>query len=211
MIWLAWRQQRFPFAAAAFLIVVYGALATAAHLDAEFTTITQLSAGYLTIGVCMFWGVPLVARDVEHGTHRLAWTQSQPRTRWLAARLLVAAAGALTATAVVTAIVSWALPTATATDPMRWFRYESHDLVPFTRVLFALALGAALGALTRNTHVAMAVSVPILGVVQLGGARALRESTTMTYWQLQLTEAALHLVVAAVLTAVTFLAVRRRT
>ncbi|MDW5323749.1 hypothetical protein [Plantactinospora sp. KLBMP9567] len=209
MIWLAWRQQRFPFTAAAVLTAIYGALATAAHFDTEFTTITQLFAGYLTIGVCMFWGVPLVARDIEHGTHRLAWTQSQPRTRWLAARLTVAAAGALAAATAVTAIVSWALPT-TAADPMHWFYYESHDLVPFARVLFALALGAALGALTRNTHIAMAISVPILGIVQLGGARALRESATMTYWQLQLAEAAIYLIVAVALTTVTFLAVQRR-
>ena len=125
------------------------------------------------------------------------------------ARLAVAAAGALAAAAAVTAIVTWVLPPSTV-DPMRWFYYESHDLVPVARVLFALALGSALGALTRNTHVAMAISVPILGIVQLGGARALRESSTMTYWELQLAEAGVYLVLAAVLTAVTFLSVHRR-
>lgn len=209
MIWLAWRQQRFPFTAAAILTCLYCALAVAAHVDAEFVTITQLFAGYLTIGVCMFWGVPLVARDLEQGTHQLAWTQSRPRTRWLAARFAVAAAGALTAAAAVTAVVTWALPS-TGGEPMRWFVYESHDLVPLARVLFALTLGAALGAVTRNTHLAMALSVPVLGVVQLGGARAVREASSWTYWQLQAAESGLYLGTALALAAVTFLAVRRR-
>ena len=37
----------------------------------------------------MFWGAPLVARELETGTYRLAWTQSVTRTRWLAAKLAV--------------------------------------------------------------------------------------------------------------------------
>jgi hypothetical protein len=208
MIWLAWRQQRFAFIAAAALVAVYGGLAVAAHYDAEFATITQLFAGYVTIGVCMFWGAPLVARDLEYGTHRLVWTQSRPRSHWLAARLAVAAVGALAAAAAVTAIVSLALPTA-AVDPAHWFYYESHDLIPLARVLFGLALGAALGALTRHTHIAMAISAPILGFVQLGGVRSLRENVNLSYWQLQATEAASYLAIAAILAAATFLAVRR--
>ena len=35
----------------------------------------------------MFWGAPLVARELETGTFRLAWTQSVTRTRWLAVKL----------------------------------------------------------------------------------------------------------------------------
>jgi len=37
------------------------------------------------IGV--FWGAPLIARELETGTFRLAWTQSVTRTRWLAVKL----------------------------------------------------------------------------------------------------------------------------
>jgi hypothetical protein len=33
--------------------------------------------------VGMFWGAPLVSRDLETGTFRLAWTQGVSRTRWL--------------------------------------------------------------------------------------------------------------------------------
>ena len=31
-----------------------------------------------------FWGAPMVARELETGTHRLVWNQSVTRTRWLA-------------------------------------------------------------------------------------------------------------------------------
>ena len=34
-----------------------------------------------------FWGAPLVARELEAGTHRLVWNQSVTRTRWLATKL----------------------------------------------------------------------------------------------------------------------------
>lgn len=34
-----------------------------------------------------FIGCPLVAREIENGTHHLAWTQGVTRTRWLAVKL----------------------------------------------------------------------------------------------------------------------------
>lgn len=52
-----------------------------------------------------------------------------------------------------------------------------------------------------ETGAAMAISVPLLGIVQLGGARALRESTTMGYWQLQFAESGVYLALATVLSS----------
>ena len=40
-----------------------------------------------------FWGAPLVARELEAGTHRLAWNQAVTRTRWLTTKLAVTALG----------------------------------------------------------------------------------------------------------------------
>ena len=37
--------------------------------------------------IAMFWGAPLVSREFETGTFRLAWTQGVSRTRWLAVKL----------------------------------------------------------------------------------------------------------------------------
>ncbi|MGW5359548.1 hypothetical protein [Actinopolymorpha pittospori] len=210
MIWVAWRQQRFQFVAVAGLLAIYAFLAVGARFDPEFATVTQLFAGYLTVAVCMFWGAPLIARDIEQGTHRLGWTQSIPRGRWLATKLGVAAAGVLVATALLTALITWVLPSHAGTDPLTWYHYESHGVVPFARVLFALTLGAALGAISRHTHIAMAISVPLTGLVQLGGARHIREAVDLAYWPLQWSEAGVYLGAAVVLTAVTYVAVRRR-
>ena len=35
-----------------------------------------------------FWGAPLIARELETGTIRLAWNQSVTRNRWLATKLI---------------------------------------------------------------------------------------------------------------------------
>src|SRR4051795_5833483 len=54
-----------------------------------------------------FWAAPLVARELENGTHRLVWTQSVTRTRWLATKLGLAAAATLGATGLLSAAVWW--------------------------------------------------------------------------------------------------------
>ena len=43
--------------------------------------------------VGVFWGAPLVAREVEAGTHRLVWNQSITRTRWLSTKLAITGRG----------------------------------------------------------------------------------------------------------------------
>ena len=35
----------------------------------------------------IFWGAPLIARELETGTYRLAWNQSVTRARWIAVKL----------------------------------------------------------------------------------------------------------------------------
>jgi len=59
----------------------------------------------------VFWGAPLIARELETGTCDLAWNQSVTRTRWLAVKLTV---GGLTAIAVTEALCLmqswWAAP-----------------------------------------------------------------------------------------------------
>ena len=54
-----------------------------------FGTIFQLS-GWLNVIPLLFGvfiGAPLVAREVERGTHMLAWTQSVTRSGWIAVKL----------------------------------------------------------------------------------------------------------------------------
>jgi hypothetical protein len=45
----------------------------------------------------LFWGAPLIARELEAGTHRLVWNQSITRTRWLAVKLGLVGVAVVTA------------------------------------------------------------------------------------------------------------------
>jgi ABC-type transport system involved in multi-copper enzyme maturation permease subunit len=93
MIGFAWRQARAQNATAAVAIAVVAIIAALASRD---DGTLRLWLGVLVVAVPavvgMFCGAPLVARELEEGTFRLAWTQSVTRTRWLTLRL---AAGGL--------------------------------------------------------------------------------------------------------------------
>lgn len=52
-------------------------------------------------------GAPLLGGELERGTWRLAWTQTVPRTRWLAAKLGLITGGLIIFGAGVTALVIW--------------------------------------------------------------------------------------------------------
>jgi len=56
---------------------------------------------FLPLFAGLFWGAPLVAREAEHGTHRLVWTQGVSRLRWALAKFGLVGAG------VVLAAVHW--------------------------------------------------------------------------------------------------------
>ncbi|MGN9782547.1 ABC transporter permease subunit [Nonomuraea sp. ZG12] len=208
LVWVAWRGQRAQATAIAVLLLLYGATIVVERLEPELSGLTFQLAGFLAGAVCLIWGAPLIAREFETGTYKLAWTQSLSRGRWLAVTLATAAAGALAATAVLAALLTWALPQAEA-DPMAWPYYESHGLVPYGRVLFALTLGVALGAVTRHTRIAMPLSLLLVGASQLAG-RALRGGLDLPFWPMQGTETAAYLTLALVLTCIAYLAIRRR-
>src|SRR5262249_46703519 len=42
---------------------------------------------FLPLLVGLFWGAPVVSREVEHGTHRLVWTQAVSRRRWATVKI----------------------------------------------------------------------------------------------------------------------------
>ncbi|MFC7584344.1 hypothetical protein ACFQYP_11875 [Nonomuraea antimicrobica] len=105
-------------------------------------------------------------------------------------------------------LLAWALP-AYQGDPMAWAYYESHGLVPYARVVFALMLGVAVGAVSGHTRIAMPLSMLLTGVVQFGG-RMLRERADSSYWVAQRAETVLYLVLALALAVLALLAVRRR-
>jgi hypothetical protein len=105
------------------------------------------------IGVAL--AAPLLI-DLEHGTIRLAWTQSVTRRRWLATKLAVTLGTALVAAVAFSVLFTW------YQRPLdrvygRFDNFDFQGTVPLAYVLFALGLALAAGVLVRRTAPAIVV------------------------------------------------------
>jgi ABC-2 family transporter len=119
------------------------------------------------IGV--FWGAPLVAREFETGTFRLAWTQGISRTRWLAVKLGVVGALSMIVAGLLSALATWwsrPLEQASLLNQITLTSFHTTGIVPVGYAAFAFALGVTAGLLIRRTLPAMAVTLVIFGAVQ---------------------------------------------
>ncbi|MFD4595457.1 ABC transporter permease [Streptomyces rubiginosohelvolus] len=124
------------------------------------------------IGV--FVAGPLIARELESGTFRLAWAQSVSPAHWLAARLAVPAALAVVGLTVLIAVYRWglwALRGYPHSQTPYWndsgtFPGTGPALLGFT--LLAVAVGALCAVLVRRTLLSMSATALVLGTVALG-------------------------------------------
>ncbi len=109
----------------------------------------------------MLVGAPLVARELEHGTHRLVWTQSISAGRWLSIKLAILFAVTLAATGIMTVLMSWwhAAAWSQLDGHMPPLMYDFEGIVPLAYSAFALALGIAAGVLMRRVVPAVAVAL----------------------------------------------------
>jgi hypothetical protein len=202
MIWLTWRQFRTPaamtlatLAVLAIVLVITGIPLNHLYYTSGIKTCSSVGDCGQVIGaffehdqilqhlrpivilvpavVGIFWGAPLVAREIETGTHRMVWTQSITRTRWLATKLGVLGIASIVVTEALNLMETW------------WFRpidkinqdrftgsFSQAGLVPIGYAAFAFALGVTAGLLIRRTLPAMAAT--------LVGFTAAR--VAMTYW-----------------------------
>jgi hypothetical protein len=126
------------------------------------TNIAYLNFFPLLLG--LFWGAPLVAREVEQGTERLAWTQSVTRRRWFSTKLGLFAVAAATIGALFGLLLTWWYhPYANVSFHGGFSRmdlnvFDFEGIVPIGYSLYALALGTTAGVLIRRTLPAMAVT-----------------------------------------------------
>ncbi len=126
----------------------------------------------------MFWAAPLVAREVEAGTFRLAWNQSVTRTRWVAVKLgLIGLAAMATAGALSLMTSWWASPLYRAAlksgqnslsiDKLAPPLFGASGIVPIGYAAFAFALGVTVGVLVRRTLPAMAITLAVFAAIQI--------------------------------------------
>lgn len=116
-----------------------------------------------------FWGAPLFGREFESGTHRLAWTQSVTRRRWLGISLVTIAAAVLVITTLLTWLVSWwSAPLVSANhDRMTPGIFDLRGVVPIGYTAYALSVAVAAGLLLRRTVPAMAATLGLFVGVRL--------------------------------------------
>ena len=120
----------------------------------------------------MFIGAPLLAREVENGTARVAWTQAASRTRWLLAQVVPIACLLGLAAAGLAAEFGWYLspfpnghpwsPPALSASPLL-FNLSPLPLVGW--VVFGLTFGVFAGAAIRRSLPAMALTLPCYGAL----------------------------------------------
>jgi hypothetical protein len=195
MIWLTWRQFRAQTASAMAAVAAVCALAAlsgprladlAVGGSVSFDQLRSGDRALFWAGVAVlavlpalvgaFWGAPLVARELEAGTHRLAWSQSVTRTRWLATKLGGAAlVTALAVGATSLAVTWWSGPLDGAVSSTRGglpdhltpLTFAMRGIVPVGYAVFALVLGVLTGMLLRRTLPAMAITLALYTAVQL--------------------------------------------
>ena len=140
------------------------------HFEAQFDGWVAAVRGLALLPALagLFVGAPLLARELEHGTYRFAWTQGITRRRWLVWKTMLLAAGTAVAAAALSALVMWwRSPFDTLEGRMGPSGFDIEGLVVPAYALFALAVGVLAGLLFRRTMTAMAVTLAVFVATRL--------------------------------------------
>ncbi|MGA8415317.1 MAG: hypothetical protein WB808_01725 [Candidatus Dormiibacterota bacterium] len=188
MIWLTWRQLRGAYLGLAVLLALLAAAVVGTGVEMRgfegglaclsinaarscggqgdflraFGTLFNLS-GWLNViplSLGLFVGAPLVARELERGTHRLAWTQSVTRRRWIAVKITGIVVLAAAVGGAMTLLLSWwRQPWDIINSSFDASGFDFEGLMPLAYSLFAVSLGVLAGTLLRRTIPAMIVTL----------------------------------------------------
>lgn len=147
--------------------------------DAEKIFYAGVGIMYLTPALIgLFWGAPLIAREFEQGTFRLAWSQSVTRGRWAASKLILVGCAAMLTAGLISLMLGWWArpvyeaagrmgPNALSINKMAPPLFGTTGIVPLGYAAFAFALGTAIGLLLRRTLPAMALTLVVFAAIQV--------------------------------------------
>ena len=213
MAWVTWRQHRIALAGVAALLGALAvwmwiaglqlhhayAAATACHpasspACADLITTFNSMNEFLANGIVLqavpaligaFAGAPVLARELETGTFRYAWTQGFGRTRWTLAKLVLLAAAVTAAAAALSVLFSWyyqpyfnpgnqALNLSGA-SPFEAGLFDLRGVAFAAWTLAAFAIGALAGLLIRRVVPAMAATLAAYTGLALAAGNLLRQ------------------------------------
>jgi len=144
------------------------------HTAQDMTAILQV----IPVLVGVFVGAPLLARELETGTFRFAWTQGCGRLRWAVAKLVLLAIAVTAAAGAFSLLFSWYYQPffAERFDGVlapQLFALRGVDFAAWT--LAAFAIGAVAGVLIKRTVPAIVASLAIWTGLALATALFLRK------------------------------------
>ncbi len=158
-------------------------------VTSPYRTVYELGIGLILAApatIAIFWGAPLIARELETRTFALAWTQSITRTRWLVVKLALAGLAAMAVTEALSLMQAWwaapigkaiglsnaspltqGPPAPFSPGPLSFVIFATHGITPLGYAAFAFARGTATGALIRRAVPVMAVALAIFAAAQV--------------------------------------------
>jgi hypothetical protein len=130
----------------------YGAIVDTVHL----TILVPVVLG-------AFLGATLIARETEHATNVLVWTQGVTRRRWTVTSVAFALVTTFVVAGMTSILVTWWSGTTNSLDGNRFegAQFDTQNVVPVAHALFAVALGMAAGAVLRRSLPAVAATVAV--------------------------------------------------
>lgn len=130
-----------------------------ASFQSQFQALTKLADWFTLIPglIGVLLAAPFIL-DLEHGTYRLAWTQSITRRRWLLGKLSLPVVASIVASVVLIALFTWwRAPLVAVNGRLYTGAYDTEGSVVIGYTLFALGLALALGAVWRRSAIALTV------------------------------------------------------
>lgn len=122
----------------------------------------------------IFWGAPLLAREFEAGTYRLAWTQSVTRSRWLTTKLATGAGAVATIAGILTLVITWWYRALDKVGSNPYDLFERRDIAPIGYAVFAFAAGALIGVVIQRVVPTMAATLGVYVGARIVTTRLIR-------------------------------------
>jgi ABC-type transport system involved in multi-copper enzyme maturation permease subunit len=117
----------------------------------------------------IFWGAPLISRELETGTYRLVWTQSLTRRRWLVVKIGLVGLASMAVSGLISLTVTWWSSPFDRVNLNRFTpaMFGERGLTPIGYAAFAFAFGVAAGVLIRRAVPTMAATLAAIVAARL--------------------------------------------